>query len=98
MAVEIACFAARVRDRMGPISIFKRPGLGALAGVDIGASAARSSAFPAGTKFVRLVASADCRIEFGEGTVDATADSEMFQTGEHVVAVDGATHLSVIQP
>lgn len=98
MAVEIACFAARVRDRMGPISIFKRPGLAAVASVAIGASAARSAAFPAGAKFVRLIASADCRIAFGDGTVDAVATSEFFPAGEHVVSVDDANHLSVIQP
>lgn len=70
------------------------------AAITIGATAVRTStAFQSNSRLVRIAIDkdADCRIEFGDETVTATANSPKFyKDSVEVRHIDGVTHLSVI--
>ena len=105
MALEISEFAERVGDGFGGVDVLRRPGGSVHAPIAIGANA-RSAAFGANTRLLRVFASASCRILVYDvpGGADATvavADgsdglSEYFPAGEHVIGVAPGQKLAVI--
>ena len=104
MALEISEFATRTSDRNGVAPVLQRPAL-AVQTLPIGASV-RSAAFSAHVRFLRVFASAGCRIRIydapeGADATVAVADgsdgqSEFFPAGEHILGARGGQKLAVI--
>lgn len=67
------------------------------ANVAIGAASA-NVALPAGAEVVRIAASCNCFINFGNSTITASGTSPVFNAGAEIFKVPvGATHIAVIQ-
>lgn len=65
--------------------------------ISIGAASARV-AVPAGCDVVRLAASCNCYIKFGDSAVAAAATDHVFPTGAEVMKLPaGVTHIAAIQ-
>lgn len=70
---------------------------GTPAKITIGGSSVRV-ALPSGPQVVRLAATGNCWIKFGDGTVTATTSDTLFPAGVEVVKIPtGVTHIAAIQ-
>jgi hypothetical protein len=90
-------YAKLVRDQNGsPIQALSLSPSGvATAAIS---SSSVSAALPAGCDIVRIAASNDCYIKFGDGTVVAAAGDSVFPKGAELFAIPaGTTHIAVIQ-
>lgn len=70
--------------------------------VAIGATSARSDAFPAGAEVIILTASANCRVKVGDETVDASNNastlSRLILAGiQTALSVTGGNYIAVIE-
>lgn len=86
-----------VRDQNGSTVQALGPSPTGVATVAIGASSARV-ALPSNCDVIRVAASNDCYIKFGDVTVAATASDTIFPKGAELFTIPaGTTYLAVIQ-